>query len=60
MTDASVRNVTIFRAKVYARDFDPGGLTVHADSWGNTKLCLSEVSWVTIGGGGPDMLTRHS
>ncbi|KAJ9130317.1 hypothetical protein NKR23_g12259 [Pleurostoma richardsiae] len=37
------------RAKVYATTIDLKGFTVHAESWGNTKLFSCGASWVAMG-----------
>ncbi|KAJ4006043.1 hypothetical protein NW752_001289 [Fusarium irregulare] len=38
-----------FRVKVYATGVDTTGFVAHVDTWGDSKLCSCEVSWVAIG-----------
>lgn len=38
-----------FRVKVYATDVTKSGFTIHADSWGDTKLYSCGVSWTAMG-----------
>ncbi|GAB1318331.1 H-type lectin domain-containing protein [Madurella fahalii] len=49
MDSADVSHNTNFRVKVYATDIDLTGFTVHADSWGNTRLYSCGVSWMAVG-----------
>jgi hypothetical protein len=49
MAEADVSNGGNFRVKVYATNIDLDGFTVHADSWGDTKLYSCGVSWIAIG-----------
>ncbi|KAF7919663.1 hypothetical protein BELL_0349g00030 [Botrytis elliptica] len=49
LTGVDIGNEANSRVKVYTSEVTSHGFTVHADSWGNTKLYSCGASWIALG-----------
>ncbi|KAF7888117.1 uncharacterized protein EAF02_002658 [Botrytis sinoallii] len=49
LTGVDTGNEANSRVQVYASEVTSKGFTVHADSWGNTKLYSCGASWIALG-----------